>query len=342
MQCGCWLHDCPYSSPLPHPPSAAWTAWLTFSPPPPQHTHTHRHRSASQSCVDCTTVLPVCVHAAPSCVDVPEDCSIYFWEPLHKQCPRDVILNSSTGAYDWVVNMDCVDSRSQTLDCQALGQLLRNPQPRRNARRNGYRDSGKFLIVIGWVVSSLVRCSVGDLFMIWVSGCITVTGLVLGETEGRNYNVLLGPVKKRLFLTRLPAYVYFDLWVQTDPISKQNTMRGSFLKQRSSTSKQIWFQAAVDACATTWTGPSTAPEMADLFQRTSVPFCAPMWCTHLCCVPQRGHPVHYMQLYVDMHDAFHRVRGLHVWNHAIYCCCWCGHALWQMHTVGWEDCVCPF
>ena len=25
-----------------------------------------------------------------------------------------------------------------------------------------------------------------------------------------------------------------------------------------------------------------------------------------------GHPVHYMQLYVDMHDAFHRVRGLHV------------------------------
>ena len=77
--------------------------------------------------------------------------------------------------------------------------------------------------------------------MIWVSGCITVAGLVLGEMEGRNYDVLLGPVKKRLFLTRLPAYVYFDLWVQTDPISKQNTMRGSFLKQWSSTSKQIWF-----------------------------------------------------------------------------------------------------
>ena len=50
-----------------HPPSAAWTAWLTFSPPPtpsPPHPPTHphnRHRSASQSCVDCTTVLPVCV-----------------------------------------------------------------------------------------------------------------------------------------------------------------------------------------------------------------------------------------------------------------------------------------
>ena len=29
-------------------------------PPPPTHTH-NRHRSASQSCVDCTTVLPVCV-----------------------------------------------------------------------------------------------------------------------------------------------------------------------------------------------------------------------------------------------------------------------------------------
>ena len=57
----------------------------------------------------------------------------------------------------------------------------------------------------------MVRCSVGDLFMIWVSGCITVAGLVLGETEGRNYDVLLGPVKKRLFLTRLHAYVYFDL-----------------------------------------------------------------------------------------------------------------------------------
>ena len=57
----------------------------------------------------------------------------------------------------------------------------------------------------------MVRCSVGDLFMILVSGCITVAGLILGETEGRNYNVLLGPVKKRLFLTRVPAYVYFDL-----------------------------------------------------------------------------------------------------------------------------------
>ena len=57
----------------------------------------------------------------------------------------------------------------------------------------------------------MVRCSVGDLFMIWVSGCITVAGLVWGETEGRNYDVLLGPVKKRLFLIRLPAYVYFDL-----------------------------------------------------------------------------------------------------------------------------------
>ena len=57
----------------------------------------------------------------------------------------------------------------------------------------------------------MVWCSVGDLFMIWVSGCITVAGLVLGEMEGRNYDVLSGPVKKRLSLTRLPAYVYFDL-----------------------------------------------------------------------------------------------------------------------------------
>ena len=42
--------------------------------------------------------------------------------------------------------------------------------------------------------------------MIWVSGCITVAGLVLGQTEGRNYDVLLCPVKKRLYLT-LAAYV---------------------------------------------------------------------------------------------------------------------------------------
>ena len=219
--------------------------------------------------------------------------------------------------------------------------------------------------------------------MIWVSGCITVAGLVLGQTEGWNYDVLLCPVKKRLFLT-LAVYVYFDLWVQTDPISKQNTMPDSFVKLWSSTSKQIWFQAAVAACATTRTGPSTAPEMADLFQRTSVPFCAPMWCTHL---PSWGgtiwrplsgmmraqtghvsshqklllllwrspaehcgcHPVYYIQLYVDMHDAFHRVRGLHVWNHVVYCCCCCcryGYALWQMHRLwrlrGWENCVRPF
>ena len=123
---------------------------------------------------------------------------------------------------------------------------------------------------------------------------------------------------------------------------------------------------------TTWTSPSTAPEMADLFQRIVVPFCThlPSWewtiwrplsgmtraqTGHVSCHQKLlplllrspaehcgGHPVHYMQLYVDMHDAFHRVRGLHVWNHAIYCCCWCGYALWQMHTVGWEDCVCPF
>ena len=143
-----------------HPPSAAWTAWLTFSPPPPPPPHTHTHTHTCQTSLSLPELCWLhdrlaCVCAVPSCVDVPEDCSIYFWEPLHQQCPQD-IFNSSAGSYDWVVNMDCVDSRSQTLDCQALGQLLRNPQPHRNARWNGYRDSGKFLIVIGWVVSSLL------------------------------------------------------------------------------------------------------------------------------------------------------------------------------------------
>ena len=193
--------------------------------------------------------------------------------------------------------------------------------------------------------------------MIWVSGCIIVAGLVLGQTEGRNYDVLLCPVKKCLCLT-LAVYVYFDLWVQTDPISKQSTMPDSFLKQWSSTSKQIWFQAAVDARATTWTGPSPAPEMVDLFQRTSVPFCALMWCTHLpswegtiwwplsgmtrvqtgprACKSSSetaavvvAFPSWTLRgssgiLYtVVCGHAFHRVRGLRVWNHAIYCCCCC-------------------
>ena len=105
------LHDChSLLSPSPHAPPHCPTH--TYHPTPPPHPYTHRHRSASQNCVDCTTVWPVSVCAAPSCVEVsgvpwlgvPEDCSVYFWEPLHRQCPRDV-FNSSAGAYDWVVNM---------------------------------------------------------------------------------------------------------------------------------------------------------------------------------------------------------------------------------------------
>ena len=69
VQCGCWLHDCPYSSPPPPPthtppilPVQHGCMTDILSPPPHTHTHTHnRHRSASQSCVDCTTVLPMCV-----------------------------------------------------------------------------------------------------------------------------------------------------------------------------------------------------------------------------------------------------------------------------------------
>ena len=146
----CMTAPTPPPSPTHHPSSQCSVDCMTdiLSPPPPTHTHTHTHTHTYTHTQQISLSLPelcwlhdclACVCAAPSCVDVPEDCSIYFWEPLHQQCPRDVILNSSTGAYDWVVNMDCVDSRSQTLDCQALGQLLRNPQPRRNSRRNGYR-----------------------------------------------------------------------------------------------------------------------------------------------------------------------------------------------------------
>ena len=272
-----------------HPPSAAWTAWLTFPllpppppptpppPPPPQHTQTSLGLPELCWLHDCLA----CVCAAPNCVDILEDCSIYFWEPLHRRCQRDVIFSQQQRQGLWLgcqygLRWQRSDPGVPSTHTTAAKSTATQKFPMKRIQR-----LGRFLIVIGWVVSSLVWCSVGDLFMIWVSGCITVAGLVLGETEGRNYDVLLGPVKKRLFLTRLPAYVYFELWVETDPVSKQNTMPDSFLKQWSSTSKQIWFQAAVDACATTQTGPSTAPEMANLFQRTSVPFYAPMWCTHL-------------------------------------------------------------
>ena len=137
----------PPPSPTHHPSPQCSVDCMTdilSPPPPPQHTHTHR--SASQSCVDCTTVLPVCVQR-------PAVLTFQRTAPSisENRCTNSAHETSSStaAAYDWVVNMDCVDSRSQTLDCQALRQLLRNLQPRRNSRRNGYRDSGKFLIVIG-------------------------------------------------------------------------------------------------------------------------------------------------------------------------------------------------
>ena len=66
----CWLHDCPYSSytsPILPVQRGLHDCHSLLSPPPPRthphipHTPTHRHRSASQSCVDCMTVWPVCV-----------------------------------------------------------------------------------------------------------------------------------------------------------------------------------------------------------------------------------------------------------------------------------------
>ena len=155
-------------------------------------------------------------------------------------------------------------------------------------------------------------------------------------------------------------------------------MHGSFLKQRSSTSKQIWFQAAVDACATTWNWSQHSPRDGWFVPENVSPFlCTHVvytfaklrgnnleafewndestdWsckfvirnCCHCCFVPQLNTVgvIRYiicscmwtcMMLSIGW-------EGCSVWNHAIYCSCWCGYALWQMHTVGWEDCVCPF
>ena len=112
-----------------HPLSAVWTSRLPFSPPPPPppihtyrtHTHTHTHTDIAQPprAVLTARLSGLCVCSAQLCrrsggtmARSPEDCSVCFWEPLHRQCPRDAVFNSSVGAYDWVGNMDCVDSGS--------------------------------------------------------------------------------------------------------------------------------------------------------------------------------------------------------------------------------------
>ena len=103
-----------------HPPRAVWTSRLPFSPPPPHsHTHTHTHIAQPPRAVLTARLSGLYVCSAQLCrrsggtmARSSEDCSVYFWEPLHRQCPRDVIFNSSARAYDWVVNMNCVDSGS--------------------------------------------------------------------------------------------------------------------------------------------------------------------------------------------------------------------------------------
>ncbi len=76
-----------------------------LSPPPP-HTHTHiaqppRAVLTARLSGPCVCSAQLCRRSGGTMARSPEDCSVYFWETLHQQCPRD-IFNSSAGAYDIV------------------------------------------------------------------------------------------------------------------------------------------------------------------------------------------------------------------------------------------------
>ena len=148
----CWLHDClacvcaAFS--CVDVPEAPWLGVPRTAP--------------SISGNPCTDTEPsgLCVCAAPSCVDVPEA----PWLGVPRTAPSisgnpctDSALQtlSSTAAPGPMTGLSIWTALTvgQTLECQALGQLLQNPQPRRNSRQNGYGDSGRFLIVVGWVVA---------------------------------------------------------------------------------------------------------------------------------------------------------------------------------------------
>ena len=83
-------HTPPHTD-IAQPPRAVLTAWLSGL---------------------CVCSVQLCRRSGGAMARSPEDCSVYFWEPLHRQCPRDVVFNSNAGAYEWVVIIDCVDSRS--------------------------------------------------------------------------------------------------------------------------------------------------------------------------------------------------------------------------------------
>ena len=114
----CWLHDCPYSS-YTSPILLVQRGLHDCHSLPPSPTHTPPHTAQPPRAVLTARLSGLCVCSAQLCrrsggamARSPEDCSVYFWEPLHRQCPRDVVFNSNAGAYEWVVIMDCVDSRS--------------------------------------------------------------------------------------------------------------------------------------------------------------------------------------------------------------------------------------
>ena len=136
------------------------TAILSSPPPsphtPPHTTHPHTQTSLSLPELCWLHDCLACVCAAFSCVDVPEA----PWLGVPRTAPSisgnpctDSALETSSstatpgpmsGLSLWIAL-----TAGQTLESQALGQQLRNPQPRRNSWQNGYGDSGRFLIVTG-------------------------------------------------------------------------------------------------------------------------------------------------------------------------------------------------
>ncbi len=120
------MHDCPspsYTSPILPVQRGLHDCHSLL--PPPTHPPTHTHPTPTPHIAQppravltarlsgpCVCSAQLCRRSGGTMARSPEDCSVYFWEPLHRQCPRDVVFNSNAGAYEWVVIMDCVDSRS--------------------------------------------------------------------------------------------------------------------------------------------------------------------------------------------------------------------------------------
>ena len=87
------------------------TAILSSPPPLPAHTptyHTPPHTDIAQPPRAvltawlsglCVCSVQLCRRSGGAMARSPEDCSVYFWEPLHRQCPPDVFSGSTGGLW---------------------------------------------------------------------------------------------------------------------------------------------------------------------------------------------------------------------------------------------------